>query len=1550
MENIDNISNEENELGGMATAVPSGNNVGVGVTDAALSREAYTLAAAETEPTFADEYFEKMDAISKGYSELGERILEGDKRKQIAYESQVAQATELIKLKVDPLVTPEVQAGADAAANAVLAKDLSELSKYSAESKAVDRLMSLGATDPVQARVFAQTLQTPDVASLYRDNAIKTMALQNVAARWSEAKEDQNLVADVLDFAGSLLGEVMALPAAMSRTGLVNLTEEGTIAKLFTTGDVIKNEISALYSLPVDKFVEYVNSDLASNLVSKNTFLGYTNVTSGLTAANQFLGYDDFDRKFDNVNAVVNLATAPGVGMAAKFVKSGTLGLNLALTGRANVRNAVMMATVKTQQEGAAAAARATGMTEDEVTSAVVSASADTSKVNPSFSFAPEVDEMFKKIQEFTEKLAITKPSRLAPDEAERAEIDAIASVSKRLNTEPVDIQIKEVPLVTGGSVKKVVAVFGDGEATAEDAIAVGKALGFDEVGAETRVVADGTGRWFAKVEIDIPETGFRTNGLNVPDYTFAGRFLRFLASGRSLSDRDLADIAELGMSGSRQLVTTFNDFIKPMQALTNKERYHVQEVMRRGIIKEEWYTDAQFLDLYEASYAGQKARNPERALAAYKAYKDYNDIEWALRNDVLYENLAKEGYSTVGFSSSRVTVTDQNAIVKSDWKKITDTADDNYRVYDASNNIHYHKNNKLLGDKLDQYKEGDYVLVKTQFAQKLQDGTVVQNFLIKKPDLIEKPLGRIQVGYSAGGHRMYTDKYFVKQAVRHTQADTGQQVLLAPNTFIAAPSRGAAQKWANVMDQARLAYKEGGKNAADAVFAAAGRKGFPSTEEFVASITRGDIPINEKFEVVFDRELPSAYSSAGVDPRTFMDSSELQNSSAGILKTQGRMFYSGKGEVLKDTMGQEAAIVDPYDMMATSMRNVARTVGMNEYRVQAIERWFNTFKDKLDFRRTSGASPYEAFMHAQVDSSVPIAERDQIEAQRETIKRTLGFESNYDKGMQRFARQMFEWVAGNEESGWKVTAGRKLYGAIAEKSFTGSLRGLIFDAKLGMFNPAQLLLQMSTLFSAASIRPQNAGQAMLTMYPLRAILYKSKGQNIKDIDNLISQAVKSAKIDAMGFATEQEYKDFLKFAATSGRFKFSAEDTIVANFNSSAAYGELGGAFQKFREAGRIFFNEGEMANQLFAYHLAWKEVREMFPAMATTSPEFAAKVVGRTEDYSFRMMSGSKAAWQANGLASLPTQFWAYPMRVFEASGLLGNARSGFTRAQQARLIVTQAALFGIPGIPFMQTLTDLISSKTGEGPELGSLSGLFGRGLIDNSIYALWDQDINVGKRLAVGSFVDDLLAEAFGYSAFGDVAPVDLAGGASLSVLGNIGTTLYNIIKWQYALKGNEEGLNATDLDLHMNFFREISTINNAMNGLYAYNYGRMMTRKGRELFDVDPGSAAFIAMGFRPGEENRIKIDMAYLKNKKEHIESAAGVVHKLRQEWIDDPSKYEENMKKVQVFMAVQPEEWKTDITRKAWERLDKSTLQGLEEKVTRDIRNREGISEEEEN
>ena len=1580
-DNINGIAGETLFTGISDNMEPQGQEV---TTQASQAREGYTLALANTDVSEPDEYLNKIERLAKQYGALGDKLSTLNDRKQMAFEDQKKRAQELIRLKNDPLVTPEMQEGANRAADYVLSEDLKALSKYSAESRAVDKLMSLGATDPVQARVFAENFKTPDVQALYRNKAMVSMAIQNVVSRFAEDKESQGIAADILDFAGIIFGEVAAIPGALAKTNVTDIVEDSLAKRLLSPGTSMQNQVSALYSMDPKKAVEYINSDLAKDVLSKNTFFGYTNSTSALVSASSFEGFSDYDAKFENVNQLVNIATVPGVLAAGKLVKSGTLGLTTMLAGRGNVREAVTRAMVTLQQEGGSAAAKTTGMQADEIMSAAVSSSADTLKVNPGFSVGTYVDSVLQKAEEFAKDLGnLVKPERLDPEELELAEQAAVDSVKKRLIVEPIDIHIRDTPLTTGGTISRVVAVFGEGAATAEEAVKYARALGFGDAqavqkpggrltfveefgfkpiknpkdtGTSTSALAvsqegglplgalrDPSGRWFAKVEMDISETGFRTNNLKLPNYSLAGRWL---GSGRGLSDAQLADIAELGLAGQREYSDTFRQFFEPFKSLGNTEKYHLQEVIRWGNLEGKWLADDEFLFTYKRSFKDGNGKSPEKALTAYRAYRDYNDFEWALLNDTKYENLSKEGYSTVNFANDKVTILDQNAVVKEDWKKISDTGDENYRIYDVSNGVHYHKDRKLTGDELAQYKGTDYVLVKTEFAQQMQDGTYVQSFLIKKSDLNQKPLNRVQVGYSEGGHRIYSDKWFVKQAVRKRQSDTGQQVFLAPNTFIAAPSKAAATKWAETMDAAREAIRAGGgKSEVDAIFAGAGRKGYPDADEFIEAVEKGDIPIDEKFEVVFDREMPSSYSNAGVDPRSFLDSSTNENSQAGLLRTQGRLFYSGKGKVLSDHMGETAAVVDPYRMMEMSMRNASRTVGMNEYRVQAIDRWFTSFKDKLDLRRTTNASAYEAFMHSSIDSSVPIAERAQIEAQRETIKRTLGFQSNYDRTMSDFSRQAMEWVQGDAEAGLRVNLGKTTQKVVNEGPLSNFVRGFVFDTKLGLFNPAQIFLQLSTAFTAAALRPQNSLQAALTYLPLRAILYRTKGRGISQVDDIVQEAVSKADLNRIGFSSSEEYSQFLKFAAANGRFKFTAEDTIVANFSSSSAYGTFGNSVENLRQAGRIFFNEGEMVNQLYAYHLAWKESRELFPNLAVDSQAFLTKVAGRTEDYSLRMLTGSKAKWQESGLSAIPFQFFAYPLRMLEASGALGQGRSAFTRAQQVRLVAAQVAYFGIPGVPFVQTITDAMSASSGETPELGTASGLFGRGLVDNTIYALTGADVTLGKRLAVGSFVDDLFSELFGYSPYGENSVVDFAGGAALSVFGNIGATALQILKWQTALLGSEENINAIDFDLHMNFLREISTVNSAMNGWYAYNYGKVMSRKGKYMFDVEPSQAAFMALGFRPGQENQLKANFGFAKNKKEHIDSAASVVHRLRQEWIDDPSKYEENFKKVQIFMAIQPKEWVPEISQKSFQRLDKSTLQGLDERVTRDIEMRKELN-----
>src|SRR5690606_23920597 len=96
--------------------------------------------------------------------------------------------------------------------------------------------------------------------------------------------------------------------------------------------------------------------------------------------------------------------------------------------------------------------------------------------------------------------------------------------------------------------------------------------------------------------------------------------------------------------------------------------------------------------------------------------------------------------------------------------------------------------------------------------------------------------LERQQLPYRAGGHRIYTDKYFAKQTNWGTQPD-GTKYLKSPHTFMVG-TKAQVDEWVNVMDRMRLAVKN------DPTISPAllddivdGRPGYPSGQEFLDGI-----------------------------------------------------------------------------------------------------------------------------------------------------------------------------------------------------------------------------------------------------------------------------------------------------------------------------------------------------------------------------------------------------------------------------------------------------------------------------------------------------------------------------------------------------------------------------------------------------------------------------------------------------------------------------------------------------------------------------------------
>src|SRR5690606_26589174 len=105
--------------------------------------------------------------------------------------------------------------------------------------------------------------------------------------------------------------------------------------------------------------------------------------------------------------------------------------------------------------------------------------------------------------------------------------------------------------------------------------------------------------------------------------------------------------------------------------------------------------------------------------------------------------------------------------------------------------------------------------------------------------------------------------------------------------------------------------------------------------------------------------------------------------------------------------------------------------------------------------------------------------------------------------------------------------------------------------------------------------------------------------------------------------------------------------------------------------EKGRMFFYAAEQFNRTMAARIAWQDLKEAGVKTGTT--EFREKFIALTDDYSFNMSSQSSAAFQ-HGLASIPTQFWAYGFRMMDA--IMGKR---FTPAQKVRLVAANFAMAG-------------------------------------------------------------------------------------------------------------------------------------------------------------------------------------------------------------------------------------------------------------------------------
>ena len=1024
--------------------------------------------------------------------------------------------------------------------------------------------------------------------------------------------------------------------------------------------------------------------------------------------------------------------------------------------------------------------------------------------------------------------------------------------------------------------------------------------LRFNEKTTKPDVLQDTSGQFFPRLKMYMRETGFYTNDINPPKQHFMARWF---GTPFTTSDARLAAKGTQAGQIQQQWMRELKDLNKTVTKLNPTDRTYLREVVQKGVNESRWLSPSEFDTIWER--ATGKLPN-DKVKAAYFNYRTANDLDFEMRNANSLAELATRGVEKVRFNALGKDV-DALGIVEHDLK-VPDEP-----MLDTSTGV-THKVGDITEARLKELEGEGHFIVTTEDPIKMKDGNHYRKFLVNKSELEANQLPEYVLPYSEGGHRVYADKFFVKQA-RYMETADGIKRLEKPQVFVTGATKADVAKWAEAMENARLAVRDG-KDAAfldENIFK--GQRGLPTGEDFMKGLEDGTWNTDLPFEALFDRELPTEYAKSG---GKFADESGAN----GFYRTNGQLYYSAKGDALRNVSGDLAPTIDPFKMQNQALFNVARLSSFDDFKTSAVHRWVNTYSPFLEYR--NGSSPAEIFNSAAVSRG---ANRDlvhQIEGQREAIKRMLNFRGQFDMEKENALRRLHEWMVGdtdNELRKWISKA--PLW--VLDHNPVNMLRGLTFDMKLGMFNPGQLFVQISTAFSAMAMSPSAGMKGFMTIAPM--IAYRTALKNGIG-DNVLDLLAKRGFAKLSGFSSEQEFKNYMKFLDKSGIFAFGDSHLLVNTSHPAAAYSFLSKQ-DAVRTAGRFFFNRAEDANRLVAARIAYDEAVKKFGSANFKNFEFNEFFRARTENYSFNMSQTSAAAWQ-KGILSIPTQFWAYNWRMMEA--LVGKQ---FTTAQKARLLTAQIFMSGSAGVPAAGLVVDYINSRTGSAPRLSANPNdpkgapsvgeqawaIVQRGMVDELIYLTTGADVQVGQRLGTGDFFQQTAEKLMGYSEYGEkTTPADMLGGATYSVFGEaLGSAFSMVQHWAAAETGGEDGFQMASSDFDT-MFKQISSINNiAFKAYFAKQYGIYTSQKGKVLIDGLPkADAAFFALGFAPGELRDRSAIMEWRKKKQENVQDAADFINARWQESVREPDKFNQNARIVSQFVNMLPVEDRVDVLRRA--------------------------------
>jgi hypothetical protein len=511
--------------------------------------------------------------------------------------------------------------------------------------------------------------------------------------------------------------------------------------------------------------------------------------------------------------------------------------------------------------------------------------------------------------------------------------------------------------------------------------------------------------------------------------------------------------------------------------------------------------------------------------------------------------------------------------------------------------------------------------------------------------------VGRVDGAYS----RVYTEEYFIKIKGQQLIDEDMQDVSYAFRTAVSEKDAAAYMKGFNELLDLR---NSGSIIEADDVSRAL-TSYETKADELAQRINTGE----------FDGS-KAVFNYTRLEDNFFRDVTGVGASDL----SGGRVFWSGRTEsgIKSITSGStKLETLGPLQSLEAEMSNTARFTALNEWRRNSVERWFNTFDDVIsDIDKANAKSAEEVFFNVVNNVSgyaLSDSKAKQMLATKDFILTQLGVKSVDEQLIQHAINTLTnninvpgfshvgQWLRKTDLINWA-------------KSTNSTLM-------LGLFSPAQLIVQSSGMLLAASISPKHGLKAAFSIRPILTAMTSDNPSVWKFIFKNAGDAKK------MGM----EYNEFKEVAEAIKRVG------LLDNIGASSLYNGADGALnvfsrrtEKFNQAQMMFFNKGEEISRVGAFDIARREFIEANPGVLWNTDSALQSIVQRADDLTMNMTRVNDAR-VTKGILGIPLQFLQHNIRlgtnlIAQVGAVSGKKAPTLTTADAARLTLGSYLLYGI------------------------------------------------------------------------------------------------------------------------------------------------------------------------------------------------------------------------------------------------------------------------------